>query len=212
MKTVTKVLNRFILISYDAIEAMGAAVVFLVIFIVTAGIVSRYFLNQPLTWVEELCCLLLIWLCYLSASVTTVLKEHVVADFISSLFPKRVAKVESYIIRVLEVVFLIFTAYAATKLLPSLTMRSAVLHIPRACYYLPVIAFSAYMGLAVCVDLLNEAIPGYNYFQQRQDERAALEAAELEKENTEMLKREADFMEESGIEQASPKNKKGGRT
>ena len=200
MKTVTKVLNKFILISYDVIEAMGAGVVFLVIFIVTAGVVSRYLLNRPLTWVEELCCLLLIWLCYLSASVTTVLKEHVVADFISSLFPRKVAKVESYLIRALEVIFLIFTAYAATKLLPSLTMKSAVLQIP----------FSAYMGLAICVDLLNEAIPGYNYFQQRQDERAALEAAKLEQENTEMLKREAAFMEKSGIEEV-PSKKKGGK-
>jgi len=211
MKTVTKVLNKFILISYDVIEAMGAGVVILVIFIVTAGVVSRYLLNRPLTWVEELCCLLLIWLCYLSASVTTVLKEHVVADFISSLFPRKVTKVESYLIRALEVVFLIFTAYAATKLLPSLTMKSAVLQIPRAYYYLPVIAFSAYMGLAICVDLLNEAIPGYNYFQQRQDERAALEAAKLEQENADMLKREAAFMEKSEIEEV-PSKKKGGKT
>lgn len=210
MKTITKALNRFILVSYDIIEALGAAVVLFVILVVTAGIVSRYFLNSPLTWVEELCCLLLIWICYLSASVTTVLKEHVVADFLSSLFPKKISRVESFLIRILEVIFLIFTAYAAIKLLPGLTMKSAVLQIPRAYYYLPVILFSLYMGLAVCVDLLNEAVPGYNYFQQRQEKRAEQEAAEQARENEEMLRREAAFMRESGIGENLPEDGKGG--
>ena len=72
------------------------------------------------------------------------------------------AAVESYIIRLLEVIFLFTTAYAAIKLIPSLTHTSAALQIPRKWYYMPVIVFSIYMGLAIVVDLLNELCPGYD--------------------------------------------------
>lgn len=57
-----------------------------IIMIVSVGIVSRYIFSHAISWIEEICCLLLVWLCYLSASLTTVTKEHVVADFLSGSF------------------------------------------------------------------------------------------------------------------------------
>lgn len=60
MKNILKGLNKFILHSYDVIEAVGAATVVTIILIVSSGILSRYVFNQALVWVEEVCCLLLI--------------------------------------------------------------------------------------------------------------------------------------------------------
>lgn len=62
MKNILKGLNKFILHSYDVIEAVGAATVVTIILIVSSGILSRYVFNHALVWVEEVCCLLLIWL------------------------------------------------------------------------------------------------------------------------------------------------------
>lgn len=195
MKNILKGLNKFILHSYDVIEAVGAATVVTIILIVSSGILSRYVFNQALVWVEEVCCLLLIWLCYLAASLTTVEKQHVVADFLSSKLPVKFAAVESYIIRLLEVIFLFTTAYAAIKLIPSLTHTSAALQIPRKWYYMPVIVFSIYMGLAIVVDLLNELCPGYDYFAQRQKLRDAEEARLQDEENQAMIERENALMD-----------------
>ena len=83
MKSLTKALNRFILVSYDVIKNIAGAVMVAIIMIVSVGIVSRYIFSHAISWIEEICCLLLVWLCYLSASLTTVTKEHVVADFLS---------------------------------------------------------------------------------------------------------------------------------
>lgn len=206
MKPITKFLNKLVLYCYDVIEAIAAATVVVIILIVTAGIVSRYVFNNALIWSEEICCLLLIWLCYLSASLTTVEKQHVVADFLSSKLPPKFVKVESYVIRLLEVIFLFFTSYAAIELIPSLTYTSAALSIPRMWYYLPVVIFSIYMGIAIVVDLINEFVPGFDYFAQRQKKRDAEEARLQQEENEAMLKREAALMDAIAAEQT----KKGG--
>ena len=92
MKGLVKALNRFVIVSYDVIKTVAGAVMASTILIVTVGIISRYFFHHALSWVEEICCLLLIWLCYLSASLTTVTKEHVVADFLSSSLPAGMQK------------------------------------------------------------------------------------------------------------------------
>lgn len=201
MKTIMKALNRLIMFLYDLIEIIGTIVIILVILFVTAGIVCRYFLDTPLTWVEELCCVLLIYICYLAASLTTVEKGHIVADFLSSMLPKKVQKIESYVIRILEIIFLFFLCYATIKLIPSLTQTSAVLRLPRAVYYYPVAIFSGYMGLAIVVDLLNDLFPGYNCFAERQAERDRLAAEQQERENLEMIERENQLISDAGIEQ-----------
>ena len=42
MKSLTKALNRFILVSYDVIKNIAGAVMVAIIMIVSVGIVSRY--------------------------------------------------------------------------------------------------------------------------------------------------------------------------
>ena len=199
MKMIMKLLNKLVLWLYDLIEVIGTIIVIAVILLVTLGIVMRYAFNSPLTWVEEVCSILLIYICYTAASLTTVEKGHIVADFFSSMLPEKVAKVESYIIRVLEAFFLFFTVKSTFMLMPHLTEKSAVLQIHRTVYYFPVGVFSAFMGFVIVVDLLNELFPGFDYFAQRQAKRDAEAVAALARENQEMLEREAQFMSDSGI-------------
>ncbi len=197
MKALVKTLNYFVLVSYDVIKNIAGLVMAATILIVTAGIISRFFLGQALSWSEELCCLLLIWLCYLSAALATVTKEHVVADFLSASLPEGMQRVLRTVIRVCEVIFFATVSYSVLVLIPSLTNVSAALRIPRVWYYMPVLVFGAYMALVIIVDLLNDFVPGYDFFGQRKAKREA-ELAELERqENEAMLKRVDEFM---GIE------------
>ena len=194
MKALTKFLNRFIIVSYDVIKTFAGAVMVATILIVTAGIVSRYFFDNALSWVEEVCCLLLIWLCYLSASLTTVAKEHVVADFLSSSLPDGINRVLRMVIRVCEIIFFGAVTYSVSVLLPTLTNVSAALNIPRMWYYLPVLIFGAHMTLAIVVDMINDFVPGYDYFGQRKAREEERRAEEERRENEAMLKRVDKFM------------------
>ena len=84
----------------------------------TAGIFYRYVLNNSLSWVEELCSFLLVWLAYLSAGLATVAKAHIVADFLSRLIKESVQKTMSWIIRILEIVFLAFILRCGNETFP----------------------------------------------------------------------------------------------
>lgn len=194
MKNLVKVLNRFIVVSYDIIKNLAGAVLVATIMIVTIGIISRYFFNHALSWIEEISCLLLIWLCYLSASLATVTKEHVVADFLSSSLPDKLKRILKTIIRICEIIFFGVVTYSVSVLIPSLTNVSAALQLPRLWYYMPVLVFGMYMVLVIAVDLINDFVPGYDFFGQRKARREA-GLAELERqENEAMLKRVDEFM------------------
>ena len=165
-----------------------------IIMIVSVGIVSRYIFSHAISWIEEICCLLLVWLCYLSASLTTVTKEHVVADFLSGSLPANMQKVLRSMIRIGEIIFFGVVTYSVIRLLPKLTNVSAALKLPRYWYYLPVLMFGAYMALAIVADMVNDFVPGYDYFGQRKEEKEKARMEQERKENLEMLKRVDAFM------------------
>lgn len=194
MKSMVKGLNQFIVVSYDIIKNIAGIVMSATIMIVTIGIISRYFFSHALSWVEEICCLLLIWLCYLSASLTTVTKEHVVADFLSTYLPENLKKILRTVIRISEIIFFTAVSYSVIILMPSLTNVSAALSIPRIWYYMPVLIFGIYMVIAIGVDILNDFVPGYAFFDQRKQLLEQEKLEEERRENEAMLQRVDAFM------------------
>lgn len=187
----------FIYKSYKVIETLGAISLAVILLSITAGIISRYVFNSPFTWTEELCTVLMVYLCYFSAALTTVAKEHVVADFILNKMPVNFRKILSIVVRLMEIIFLAVTAYSCIKLLPSLIWKSSVLHIPRTAYYAPIIVMSIFMGITIAVDLLNDSFPGYDIFQQKyEEEQAQIKNAEQAAEE-ELLEKVDSFIEKA---------------
>lgn len=195
-KTFMKGVNKFIVVSYDILRNISAVILFVIILITTFSIVCRYVFNNSLSWAEELCCFLLIYLAFMTAGLATVEKAHVTADFISGYIKGKAKQALSWVIRILEVIFFVMIAYASLTLMPTTKQISPALEIPRQWYYVPVVVMCIYMAFAVIVDLLNEIFPGYNYWRQRQDELdklAEAEEAALMKESMESVDA---FMEE----------------
>ena len=121
-------------------------------------------------------------------------KEHVVADFLSGSLPANMQEVLRSMIRIGEIIFFGVVTYSVIRLLPKLTNVSAALKLPRYWYYLPVLMFGAYMALAIVVDMVNDFVPGYDYFGQRKEEKEKARMEQERKENLEMLKRVDAFM------------------
>lgn len=157
-----KVLNQILYWCYQVIQVIGAIVLAAIMLIVTAGIISRYFFNSPFSWTEEVTTFLMVYLCYISAALTTVQKKHIVADFFITKAPPKFQQAISVFSRILMIVFFVVVCISIFQLLPQLTWKSAVLEIPRKYYYLPVISMSAFMIFAVFVDILNSIFPGYD--------------------------------------------------
>lgn len=81
-----KKINRLLTIVEEAVGTTCICVMFL---LVLTGCIARYVFNSPITWVEEVTDLLLIWLGYMAICYATAKNSHVSIDFITNkLSPK----------------------------------------------------------------------------------------------------------------------------
>ncbi len=196
MKKILKALNLFQMYSYDVIETIAAVVLGVTMIVTTVGIISRYVFNSSLSWTEEVCCIMLVWLAYLTAGLATVSKSHVVADFLSQKLKGVGKKIQAWIVRVLELVFLVTITHAMLKLFPTIRIITPALEISRKIYYIPMIGMSFYMIFAILLDFWNELVPGYNCWAERQEKREIENAAEEERRRAEALASVDEFMDE----------------
>ena len=196
MKKILKALNLFQMYSYDVIETIAAVVLGVTMIVTTVGIISRYVFNSSPSWTEEVCCIMLVWLAYLTAGLATVSKSHVVADFLSQKLKGVGKKIQAWIVRVLELVFLVTITHAMLKLFPTIRIITPALEISRKIYYIPMIGMSFYMIFAILLDFWNELVPGYNCWAERQEKREIENAAEEERRRAEALASVDEFMDE----------------
>ena len=206
---IMKILNALVYWLNYAMRKLGAAVLTVIFLSITAGIISRYVFNSPLSWTEELVCFLMVYLCYISAAITTAEKKHLVADFLIAKAPAAFRKAVSVISRILMIVFFVVVCISIIKLLPTLVWKSGVLLIHRKFYYYPVLACCIVMIFDVVVDILNDIFPGYDLIKQKKEEAALAAKKQEEAEALEIQKSMDDFMAESA---AVLEEKEGGAT
>lgn len=192
-------LNKFVFWCNKIIGVIGCLVLSAIMLLITAGIISRYFFNSPFSWTEEVTTFLMVYLCYISAALTTVAKKHIVADFFIGKAPEKFQKAVSYFSRGLMLLFFLVVCISVAKLIPQLTWTSAVREIPRKYYYLPVFSMCAFMFAAVSVDILNDIFPGYDIISQ-ENARIQEEERQKEQEEAEVIQKNMDaFLESSGV-------------
>lgn len=129
-----------------------------IIVVITIGVFFRYFLNNPLTWVEELSILLLVYMAFFSIASATIKKKHVRADFLLQKFGPRFGVFMGFVNSVLAILFVGVMVYSSYKLLPSLNMISSVLKLIRKVYYYPLLIASPFMILHYVIEIIENAV------------------------------------------------------
>ena len=195
-----KILNAIVYWVNWALRKIGAIVLTIIFLSITVGILSRYLFNKPMSWTEELVCFLMVYLCYISAAITTAEKKHLVADFLIAKAPPLFRKIISVISRLLMILFFAVVCISIVQLLPTLVWRSGVLLIHRRFYYYPVLVSCIIMTFDVVVDILNDIFPGYDLIQKKKEEAALLAKQQEEAEALEIQKSMDSFMAESAAE------------
>jgi len=190
-------LNKIVFWCNKVIGTIGCLVLSAIMLLITAGIISRYFFNAPLSWTEEVTTLLMVYLCYISAALTTVAKKHIVADFFIDKAPQKFRRTVSFFSRFLMLIFFMVVCISVVQLLPQLTWTSAVLEIPRKYYYLPILSMCVFMFFTVIVDVLNDIFPGYDIISRERARIQAEEKLQEQREAEEMQKNMDEFLENS---------------
>lgn len=197
---IMKILNAIVYWVNWAMRKIGAIVLTIIFLSITVGILSRYLFNKPMSWTEELVCFLMVYLCYISAAITTAEKKHLVADFLIAKAPPLFRKIISVISRLLMILFFAVVCISIVQLLPTLVWRSGVLLIHRRFYYYPVLVSCIIMTFDVVVDILNDIFPGYDLIQKKKEEAALLARQQEAAEALEIQKSMDSFMAESAAE------------
>ena len=145
MLRLLKSLNRAIQVFENgfSILLMGASALITVLQVVT-----RYGFNHPLTWPEELCTLLLVWMTFFGASLLLKKEQHIEIDFFTKLMPRRAQQLLGLMNVILIFAFLTVVAWGAWKLQFFQSRHySVALGIPKNFFSLPVLVSSVSMCL-----------------------------------------------------------------
>jgi len=74
-------------------RTLGPSLFGILLFIITLGILSRYFLRRPIFWIEEFSNFLFIWFCFLAMSNATGRGAHIVIELFVDIMPFRVRQI-----------------------------------------------------------------------------------------------------------------------
>ncbi|MBM7022115.1 TRAP transporter small permease [Treponema sp. Marseille-Q4523] len=102
------------------------------------GVVFRYILNNPITWLEELQVVLIVWACFLGASAAFRAGKHMCMEFIYEKVSQRFRLILDIFILAVTVFTLALFGYQSIRMILSYTMHNRVssnLHIPSFANY-----------------------------------------------------------------------------
>lgn len=110
---------------------IAAFALFLFIVFSTAQMVSRYFLNSPLAWVEEVSMIILIWMTFIGAVWLVRKDQHIRVELLDELGYPRVRTVLYTLYDLASIAFLILLAIGGYQLIDLMSWdRTPALQIP----------------------------------------------------------------------------------
>ena len=141
-------------------QAVGIALILLIVVAITVQVFTRYALGRPLAWVEETATYAFIWMVFVGSSLGLKLGRHIVIESFGKFLPPRVAAALRSMIWLLVLVTLVILVVQGEKVMGvegrSKTI-SLPIELPRSWFYsLPLTLSAASMALTTVYLLLCE--------------------------------------------------------
>lgn len=133
------------------------------IFITCAGVVKRYFLNDPIVWLEEIQVWLFVWMAFFGGSAAFRSKSHVAIEVIVDLLPVRAQKVVRtlvYLISMVVLVYLLIQCGNLLQLFIATKKKTYVLDIPSSINMGGIVAGTALMILNYAIVIIKDFTAG----------------------------------------------------
>lgn len=100
----------------DLERVVAGSLLVSVLGLILVQVFTRYVLNHPLTWSEELARLLLVWCAFLSAGYVASRNAHISVDLLAAILPRRWGGAIGIIAMALVVLASAFMVYAGVQL------------------------------------------------------------------------------------------------
>lgn len=153
-KALKNIINKI-----HSIEIISAVTILVtILMIMSLQIFMRYILNSPLTWVEELALLLLVYLCYLAIDIAYWKKNHISIEFLINFLPFFVKKIIQVFLYTIICIFIIIIFFKSIYLIKVQTHTniSTVLRFTKSFLILPLALILPSMLLTTVSFILEE--------------------------------------------------------
>lgn len=121
---------KFLILNIDV--AIASIAMCVLVFFTFAGIIARYVVGSPFTWIEEIQAALIIWVIFGAAGAAFRTGNHAAIEVFFDFFPKTVKTIINILILIITLITLLFLGYWAIQYM-TVFMQSgrttAVLHI-----------------------------------------------------------------------------------
>ena len=136
------------------LKAIVCTLMILVMCILFASVIFRYFLNNPINWADEMVTYMLVAITFLGAYLVLRQNKMVKVTFVIDLFPKKVVKIVSVFTNLIITALLGLIYYQGTQMLQERIVkiqRTVALQIPMSIPYslIPVMAVLLIFGMII---------------------------------------------------------------
>jgi len=140
--TVKKIASVF----NSVISILGIILMVLMIFTLSAGIISRYVFNRPFFWTDEAARIILIWTIFIGAALAFRKNSpitHIRVDFLGSFLSSELRKIVKKIVWSLIILFcIVITVIDINFIALAGSIKTAALGIPKFIIYITLLIFA----------------------------------------------------------------------
>jgi len=140
--TVKKIASVF----NSVVSILGIILMVLMIFTLSAGIISRYVFNRPFFWTDEAARIILIWTIFIGAALAFRKNSpitHIRVDFLGSFLSSELRKIVKKIVWSLIILFcIVITVIDINFIALAGSIKTAALGIPKFIIYITLLIFA----------------------------------------------------------------------
>ena len=127
---------KSVIVNLDIIVASIALIVLIVLTFV--GVIMRYIVGQPFTWLEEVQLFCMVWIVFAAGGAAFRTGSHVAIEMVVEMFPKSIQKIIGYIIDIvvfLVIAYLFYNSIGFIQMFVKNGRSSSMLKIPMTVQY-----------------------------------------------------------------------------
>ena len=123
-------------------ELLASIAISIVVISAFYGVISRYVLNNPVAWSNEVATIAFTWTVFLGAAAAWKNNKHIHLDLVYNFFPNKIKIISDWLKNIILIIFIAFALYLSIQFtIPAYNKPTAILRIPFSYVDVPVVIF-----------------------------------------------------------------------
>ena len=123
-------------------ELLASIAISIVVISAFYGVISRYVLNNPVAWSNEVATIAFTWTVFLGAAAAWKNNKHIHLDLVYNFFPNKIKIISDWLKNIILIIFIAFALYLSIQFtITAYNKPTAILRIPFSHVDVPVVIF-----------------------------------------------------------------------